>query len=490
MSRSGNHKRRKLGQEQPEEGVFPPSYQYDILEGNNDVRLIALLPRQFHVKVRFEFIICDLKDPPDYEALSYTWADSDGDQSLDGTVWCEPGSQKIFVTRNCENALRRLRLRHEPRFLWVDAISINQTVIPERNRQVSMMPMIYHTASRVMVYLGEATAETNDFMDSLNSGQLTAQLGFEKCLPPGIAILSRRWFTRLWVLQEISLARAASIICGDKITPWKKLFEYYKSVFTQSARFNNVQHLEAIFAYGLKGIQPLKSFPKLFMDSHQQACSDPRDRVFALLGIVAKDHSLEMMPEYGALNWKIFTELAVKFVKEFNLLFADETLAEPPSGWSSWVFDWSRHRKHPIYHLPIDNVLSFCDLKNNRGILEISGQQVMDGVVCKEHYRRPLISGDETWRRIVVNGGRTTIGVDLSEGTIVVEVSNGFCVLLSRIGDHYSLLGGIADYQRCQETYKNELGRMQKLHDKPGQCTSTCSLSHLMLESPKSFAIL
>jgi hypothetical protein len=61
----------------------------------------------------------------------------------------------IQIRKNLEAALRHLRLTQEARYLWVDAICINQDDMDERSRQVSIMSEIYSKASQVVVWLGE-----------------------------------------------------------------------------------------------------------------------------------------------------------------------------------------------------------------------------------------------------------------------------------------------------------------------------------------------
>ncbi|OCK96232.1 uncharacterized protein K441DRAFT_487817, partial [Cenococcum geophilum 1.58] len=57
------------------------------------------------------------------------------------------------VTKSFHSGLVELRYRNEPRFLWADAICINQGNIAERSRQVSFMRVIYEAAARVLVWL-------------------------------------------------------------------------------------------------------------------------------------------------------------------------------------------------------------------------------------------------------------------------------------------------------------------------------------------------
>jgi hypothetical protein len=57
--------------------------------------------------------------------------------------------------------LLRLRLRDEPRLLWIDAVCINQTDNVEKTKQATLMRKIYENAVRVLVQLGEGSEESD-----------------------------------------------------------------------------------------------------------------------------------------------------------------------------------------------------------------------------------------------------------------------------------------------------------------------------------------
>lgn len=94
-----------------------------------------------------------------YEAVSYTW----GDPEPGHTVFVN-GSHTLDVTPNCLEALTCLRRRLHRRYLWVDAICIDQreddTSRRERDRQVRIMGDIFNKAQRVLVWLGPAEPTT------------------------------------------------------------------------------------------------------------------------------------------------------------------------------------------------------------------------------------------------------------------------------------------------------------------------------------------
>ncbi len=67
-----------------------------------------------------------------FEALSYVWGigeDAAVEMDCDGYV--------IFIRQNLACALKHIRLENETRYLWVDAVCIDQANVEERSEQVS-----------------------------------------------------------------------------------------------------------------------------------------------------------------------------------------------------------------------------------------------------------------------------------------------------------------------------------------------------------------
>lgn len=83
-----------------------------------------------------------------YDAISYVW----GTGSRRFELLCD--GRVLPLTASIHDALRRVRMRDEPRRLWADQICINQGDVAERSQQVRLMNAIYKGASRIVVWLG------------------------------------------------------------------------------------------------------------------------------------------------------------------------------------------------------------------------------------------------------------------------------------------------------------------------------------------------
>jgi Heterokaryon incompatibility protein (HET) len=162
------------------------AHSHTRLSAPRSIRLLSLCPSanygaDLEVKL-FEVSLDHLSvNNQEYEALSYVWGARKSTQPLvcnDGLLW---------VTPNCESALRHLRMNDTTRLLWIDAICIDQQEnkqgVEERNTQVPLMGAIYAKAARTICWLGDGTSFTNGVMRHLKSiGTCPSQRGLAKLM--------------------------------------------------------------------------------------------------------------------------------------------------------------------------------------------------------------------------------------------------------------------------------------------------------------------
>lgn len=184
-----------------------------------------------------------LTDEPEYEALSYSWLAYDEDEKEEEEVEragkaeqkysIECNMSSISILSNLSSALFRLRRVQKLRTLWIDQICINQGDKQEKDRQIPLMAEIYSKAFRVLIWLGEAKHDSDLAMDafpilvrklqekdntaSVPYGSVSEVLGYTANHLAAINhLLSRRWFFRVWTLQEAAAARDCLVVCGDR----------------------------------------------------------------------------------------------------------------------------------------------------------------------------------------------------------------------------------------------------------------------------------
>jgi hypothetical protein len=188
---------------------------------DNELRCVALKPGMGTQPIIIEFVVLELTMSMDYEALSYVWGEPVRDQSI--FVRVHNKSVGLQVTRNLESALKQLRHSTEDRLLWIDALSINQMDNTERSRQVAKMHQIFQGARNVCIWLGPRADESDIAMDYISEVLDFSAHSLRKVKKQTLALsrlLARPWFSRRWVVQEMALARTATVHCGKKHILW------------------------------------------------------------------------------------------------------------------------------------------------------------------------------------------------------------------------------------------------------------------------------
>jgi len=289
----------------------------------NEIRLLDLQPGQRGDMLEISIRHARLNDDYlDYEALSYTWGAEGASHhvSINGL--------QFAVRPNLFHCLNELRRPTDVQTLWIDAISIDQTNIAERSHQVRSMDKIYTFASVVRIWLGAPSSWTKELFVFLNT---TAEqqaslpshkrhslkvegmlLGERDRATPILRTLrdicSRPYWERAWILQEVMLSGIKILHCGSYKAQWnvfydvlKRLSEYTSEIERVFRLFKNLRsdYLSLSGVMSTAGLLSLAGRLKiqptlevLLEEYGESACTDIRDRVYALLSL-AKDHTTE-----------------------------------------------------------------------------------------------------------------------------------------------------------------------------------------------------
>lgn len=317
-STSTNHMGTGSGERHPNP-KFPHLFQYRPLQTLDSIRMLKLLPGEVDEAVRITLHHRDLSQMPTCVAISYEWGEITGQNE----VFCD--GRILRVTTNLLALLKELRRSHEMRPLWIDAICINQENLEERSQQVTLMGDIYRNAVVVLVWLGKDNQFTEEafqiiplLADELVSLTSESELfdGFQRMgqfedplqtrhgahLAAMAGQLSwagitdifslRTYFLRLWIFQEILLPQKAIVVCGRHRISWES--------FTGAARLiwhcrflqkgmNSFSILRNIYtlAKTQRDIREYGTSLWLLVAAFSEAqASDPRDRIFGLLGML------------------------------------------------------------------------------------------------------------------------------------------------------------------------------------------------------------
>lgn len=194
----------------------------------------------------------------EYEAVSWCWGTNAPEYLVLMNEKDKHGMPKTFKFRVKEQlalALRYLRYPDKTRTLWIDAICINQGDSRERSHQVQLMPDIYTRAKEVCIWLGDSDDATklaipfvrDEIMELRNFETLVSDGRYAAKWKALFMLMTREWFLRRWIVQEIALASKATIHCGRDSMDWNQFavaIELCGEVETATHRLSEVMPLE------------------------------------------------------------------------------------------------------------------------------------------------------------------------------------------------------------------------------------------------------
>lgn len=318
-------------------------YRYKPIESSKHIRLLRLRHRPMFSEPYCELIHTRLDEAPPFEALSYTWGERDPSIPL------QVGGYRLLVTASVEEFLFYRSSVFTDHLLWIDAICINQSDNSEKSGQLLLMTDIYRQAKRTIVWLGPPEVSTQskllrqaiyplifgrslkDLLDSFSEFAKAMDSSLDYLLPSEtnqsstlssyrvIAdLFSHPWFERAWVLQEAAISKDVRVMHKGTCVDLEHLFLvaemisgnaerfYALSPFSQlgqagseiqprgmatirSSRYLNEPLNTCVrFMKNVRGLTQLDdrlSFMNLILGTRYLTCKDPRDKVFAILGL-------------------------------------------------------------------------------------------------------------------------------------------------------------------------------------------------------------
>lgn len=290
---------------------------------------------------------------------------------------------------------------------WIDSVCISQQDLEEKATQIPLMAEIYQRAARVIVWLGPPPKEmgkTFAFRRIMRVMGIALLFGSaikrEDLLKTIIAdeetafkllgaFFSHQWFERIWVVQEIAYGNPVHIMYNGTSIDWpslsvimthleaepelKRRLYYFMSpqvgvdghqasavgLPVEGHSVLGLHWRNAIFMDGIRRSvrdEVPQELVGLLLSTLQFRATQPRDKIFAVLGIAADSDALQLIPTYEGTDEDIFLQTATYLLSNSEKWYAilaitgkgidrmthSQELVEPMR-LPSWVLDFRFH---------------------------------------------------------------------------------------------------------------------------------------------------
>jgi len=214
----------------------------------------------------------ELPSAPPYIAVSYTWGPKDA-QPLYITL----NGEQHPVRENLYNLIcflyaKPTKMKEAFAYLWIDQVCIDQSNAEERNHCVRLMPQVYKTAIEVLQWLGKEPNMVNAAREHRYD-----------------ALLGNPYFGRLWVVQEVLLAKQAYMLCDDVVLRYDN---FAHKVWPDPAMEMTNAELTPFVRYHPSFKHSGCTLEFCIAKYSSKACENPRDKVYGLLGLVRAEEQV------------------------------------------------------------------------------------------------------------------------------------------------------------------------------------------------------
>lgn len=357
----------------------------------------------------------------DFAALSYTWGDPAPTRAI------KLNDEFVEVGLNLASALETLRrFEHfSTKFrIWIDALCINQSDGAERTREVQRMGSIYSSAWSVLGYLGPERdgsdkalellerlshyygkkGECMMLRDALNKDPWCLGSGYWLALNK---LTLRPYWERLWIMQEVALGGSQTVVfCGDRSINWNVFCHALEVIHVHLWKVKNIavaadrRALDPSDSSSWEKTGPLHhiwkdlwaisqpsnrtesnlDFSRLLEVANFAQSSDPRDKLFGMLGIMPPKLAKAIVPDYAAEVNVVFLNAAKAYISAYNSLeLLRDCNAWGKYGAPTWAPDWAwegrlRDSRPAVEHMTaVDNPHYYERHESERGYQASAG---------------------------------------------------------------------------------------------------------------------
>ncbi|KAI4206284.1 MAG: hypothetical protein LQ346_001180 [Caloplaca aetnensis] len=319
----------------------------DLRQSSRQIRLVKLHPGLWSSKIVADLLIVDLDTSAreqHYQALSYSWG---GHLMLRRIITLNDRS--YLVTDTVFNALKELRLPDEERRLWIDAICINQGDLEERGWQVTLMDSIYRRAEKVIVWLGQGSPQ----LDRSHGAVFRVIRNMDNASPKEIdsirdsieELTRARWWSRVWIVQEIALAMSVVVRSGPNEVSWDALTVCLQRLARKAEHGLDEKVLlfvDTIAELKCSNSDHERSLLDLAVRFRDRAAGNPRDKLLGYLGLLEQPSTpLIIQNPYRKTAEEVFAHFGASCIAGSGSL-ATMAMAEGLATHKlSWAVDWA-----------------------------------------------------------------------------------------------------------------------------------------------------
>jgi hypothetical protein len=358
------------------------SFEHPWIDSKTQVRLLNITdasPESF--ACTFEIFPISALANTHYCALSYTWGEAQSTADVRPII---VDNQRFYVRTNLWEFFAQCSTLTQGVPIFIDAICLNQLDIRERSDQIGFMPEIYQNANITHLWLGKPYKEVQRnlecFQFEIDRGTPTALWKDESII--GLSyVCSRKYWQRLWAVQELLFSENISIHCGSINFQWDSLERLARLPLADSCldhsrptafwsnwaidrpqQFSQQQALEDDLFQGWRYASSLIHHrfiwrrTRLFgADGHRskeaqgfplhraaqyfkyQQCRDAYDKIFALLGLLDDDGRQMIECNYNMKEEDMFVQVAAAgFVSRWK--YEPRTQAIPTPSFEDSMF--------------------------------------------------------------------------------------------------------------------------------------------------------
>jgi hypothetical protein len=302
----------------------------------------------------------------DFEAISYRWG------SPEGRHLVQLNGRLFPITSSQNQMIRNLRDVQNIRRVWIDALCINQKDIAERKDQVQLMRKVFGYARSVSIYLDSEIDESGPayrkFLTFTSDCKIEDLLEEESIFWRQICnALQSEYFERVWVQQEMSVARQLALQCRRTPRPitcllhfigaWSNIgYQTFQGDLKDEPGSQLFENPSLGFYRLLGGVdspftaEPL-DFIQLLCLAKDLKCTDERDRIYGVMFLAQGWQEGNLIANYSLTVPEVFREAMISYLRNYGSIsflehayFSYEKFENLKDRTPSWVPDW---RKRP-----------------------------------------------------------------------------------------------------------------------------------------------